>query len=304
MVNRLHSMTGFAARQGDDGESRWSWEIRGVNARGLDLRLRLPEGMEALEQSLRAAIQGVCARGAITVSLRLSRRAAGGAAVLDPVQLERTLAALRTAEARAEELGLSLREASAAEILALRGVMEAGPLAASDDGALIARLGGDIAPLVAAFAASRAEEGARLAEVLEGQLSAMEALAARAAPLAEARRGRAAETLRENVASLLTALPAREGLPDEGRLAQELAHLAVRADITEEIDRLHAHLAAARELLAAGGAVGRRLDFLTQELNREANTLCAKSADPALTEIGLDLKVLIDRMREQVQNVE
>ena len=164
----------------------------------------------------------------------------------------------------------------------------------------LAEIGADIGPLVAALAAARAGEGAALAATLAGQLGRIAALAAAARSTAEARAARGGELLR----SRLEAVLATVATVDEARLAQELALIAVKADVTEELDRLEAHVAAAGALIADGGSVGRRLDFLMQEFNREANTLCAKSGSSELTAIGLELKVAIDQMREQVQNVE
>lgn len=295
----VNSMTGFAARRGEGAGAAWSWEIRSVNGRGLDLRLRLPEGIEGLEPAVRAELGRRLHRGTVSVTLRLERTAAAGAIGVDPAALRAALGALAAVEAAAEEAGLPLAPSTAAAVLALPGVMlRAAPEAESE--ALRAALMADFAELLEAFLAARAAEGAALAAVLAGQIDRIEALADEAAAAAEARRGEAAEALRAAVARILGATEA----VDPARLAQELALLAVRTDVTEELDRLAAHVAGARALLAEGGPVGRRLDFLAQEFNREANTLCSKAGNAALTRIGLELKAVIDQFREQVQNLE
>jgi uncharacterized protein (TIGR00255 family) len=194
---------------------------------------------------------------------------------------------------------MELAPASAADVLAQRGVLAAGE-PETDSAPLLAALKDDFESLLEAFGAARSAEGASLGAILAGQVDRIAALAQEARSLAEARRDQAATALREALARLLENA---EGI-DEARVAQELALLAVKQDVTEELDRLDAHVVAARTLLAEEGPVGRKLDFLMQEFNREANTLCSKAQSAALTRLGLDLKVTIDQMREQVQNVE
>jgi uncharacterized protein (TIGR00255 family) len=184
-------------------------------------------------------------------------------------------------------------------LLALRGILEVGS-ETEDTAPLLAALLADLEPLLDDFAAMRAAEGRALATVIGGQLDRIAALAAEAAEAAEARRPSMRASLLENLARVMEGAPGA----DEPRVAQELALLAVKADVKEELDRLSAHVGAARVLLREGGAVGRKLDFLMQEFMREANTLCSKSGDRDLTRIGIDLKTVIDQMREQVQNVE
>ena len=290
----LSSMTAFASADGADGALAWQWEIRGVNGRGLDLRLRLPDGLGALEHPLRGKLQKALARGNVSVSLKLQRAAGATSLALQTEALDAALAALSEVEHRAEG---RLAPSTAADILNLRGVMEAGDTAQLPaEQTLLA----EADALIDAFVAMRRTEGAALAEVMTGQLDRMANLTEAAGQTASARAAASGERLRQQVADLLEATE----VVDEARLAQELAVLAVKADVTEEIDRLRAHIAAARDLIAGGGPVGRKLDFLMQEFNREANTLCSKSGDAALTAIGLDLKLTIDQMREQVQNVE
>jgi uncharacterized protein (TIGR00255 family) len=297
-LGSLNSMTGYAAISGAGLGHAWTWDVRSVNGRGLDLRLRLPDWIEGLEPAARAAVGRVVTRGSITLSLRLSRDNAGeGAGAVDRAAIARALAQVAAVQEMAAAAGVALAPPTATDVLSLRGAVEAGP---DDEGraALLARLTDDLARLTAAFAQSRAAEGAALAGVLTGHVDAIAALTEAAATAAEARRPDAERSLHEALARVTA-----EGV-DPARLHAELALLAVKADVTEEIDRLRAHVAAARALIAEAGAVGRKLDFLTQEFMREANTLCSKAQSPGLTAIGLDLKAVIDQLREQVQNVE
>jgi len=298
----LRSMTGFATlRGGSEGQSGRLWEMRSVNGKGLDLRLRLPEGLDRLETALRSRISQRVARGSVSVALRLPRGAVGEALRVNAAGLAAALAALAQADAAARGIGLETRPVSPADILALRGVLEQGAEAEAPDlAALQASLMADIEPLIDAFDAVRAAEGAALAALIGAQIDRVAALASEARLAAEARRDEAAASLRAALARVMSS----ESCADPARVAQELALLAVKSDVTEELDRLEAHVTAARALLEAPGPAGRKFDFLIQEFMREANTLCAKAGNPALTGIGLDLKHVIDQMREQVQNVE
>ncbi|HVH03943.1 MAG TPA: YicC/YloC family endoribonuclease [Amaricoccus sp.] len=296
----LTSMTGYADRAGSADGVAWTWEARSVNGRGLDLRVRLPEGFESLDAVLRQQATATLARGTVTVGLRVARSAGAAVPQLRPEALAAAVAAARAAEAAAAAAGLDLAPVTAADLLGLRGVMEADALTPAETPGVLAGARADIAPLLAALAAARAGEGAALAATLGSQLDRVAGLTAAARESADARATRTGALLRSRLEAVLAAV----ATVDEGRLAQELALIAVKADVTEELDRLEAHVAAARGLVAAGGAVGRRLDFLMQEFNREANTLCAKSGSSELTAIGLELKVIVDQMREQVQNVE
>lgn len=292
-------MTGYAARDvASDGVLR-SWELRSVNGRGLDLRLRLPDRLGRLDIALRERLKKEIARGSVTLSLRLAREDGAAAASVDATALAATLTALAQIQRSAEAQGLACAAPDPARILTLPGVMASGGTEDSfpDDATLLA----EFDALLAGFLASRAEEGAALRRTLQDQIDAIAPLVARAAAQAEARKGSAADRLAENLQKILNTA---EGM-DPDRLAQELALQAVKSDVTEEIDRLAgAHIPAARALLETKGPIGRRFDFLMQEFNREANTLCSKSSDAVLTQTGLDLKVAIDQMREQVQNVE
>lgn len=299
----VKSMTGFAALSGEipagSGMLGCQWEMRAVNGRGLDLRFRLPEGLDGLEAELRKRLAARIARGNVSVSLKLARADAAAGMRLNTAVLEAMLGMLAEAEARAEARGMTLAAMTAADLLALRGVLDTGP-EATDSAPMVAALIGQIDPLIDAFDASRQHEGAAMLAVLRAQLAQITDLQSAAREAAEARRMDQAETLRAALARLTAAVPDVE----PGRLEQELALIAVKSDITEELDRLAAHCTAASALLSGDGPVGRKLDFLMQEFNREANTLCSKAQHSELTRIGLDLKAVIDQMREQVQNLE
>jgi uncharacterized protein (TIGR00255 family) len=297
----LTSMTGFASLTGSTEGLAWSWEARSVNGRGLDLRLRLPEGFEALDGPIRAAGARVLSRGSVTVSLRMA--GGGGGPVLPRLNqgaLEAAVGAALAAAEAASGQGLDLAPMTAADLLSVRGVLEPEAVAPADNAAVVTALNTEIESLLAALRHARAGEGAALAVVIAGQIDRIGALARDARATAEARAARSGALLRSRLEALLAGTVAVE----EARLAQELALLAVRADVTEELDRLEAHVAAGRALLDEDGPVGRKLDFLTQEFSREANTLCSKAGAADLTAIGLEMKVVIDQMREQVQNVE
>lgn len=294
------SMTGFAARRGAGVGYAWVWDIRSVNGKGLELRMRVPDWVDGLEVALRAELQRAMARGNVSLSLKLSREAGEAQALrINQEVLTGTLAALARVEEVAMASGLTLAQPTASDVLGMRGVLESGA-AEEDTAPLRTAILADLTPLLADFQAMRAAEGAALAGVIAGQLDQIETLVTDAKAQAAARRDKAGETLRSQLARILENA---EGV-DETRLAQELALLAVKQDVTEEIDRLTAHIAAARALLAETGPVGRKFDFMMQEFLREANTLLSKSQDLALTRTGLDLKTVIDQMREQVQNVE
>ncbi len=295
-----HSMTGFTAATGQQDDWHWSWELRSVNGRGLDLRLRIPDWIEGLEPALRSALQKAISRGSVSLSLRVTRDAGAEAATISADGLDRALTQIECVETAAMDRGLTLKPATAADILTLRGVLETGSERDGDVPGLRAALLAALPELIGAFNANRAGEGAALVAVLETQLSDIGTLVEQATEQAADRASTAAERLRDNVARVMGAA---DGL-DQTRLTQEIALLAVKSDITEEIDRLRAHVEAARELIGGQGPVGRKLDFLIQEFNREANTLCSKAQSTALTATGLDLKSVIDQMREQVQNLE
>jgi uncharacterized protein (TIGR00255 family) len=295
------SMTGFAARRGAGLGYGWTWDLRSVNGKGLDLRLRLPDWIEGLELAVRAELQKALTRGNVSLTLKVSQDGGDDAAAfrLNPHQLSAALAALAEVEEAAMSAGLTLRQPTAADVLTLRGVLDQ-TQQEQDTAPLRAAILADLPELLADFAAMRAGEGAALAAVLTAQLDRITALTAEAQREVATRAETQAETLRDAMTRVLSTTDA----VDEGRLAQELALLAVKTDVTEELDRLAAHVDAARAHVADPGPSGRKLDFLMQEFMREANTLCSKAQSLALTRIGLDLKTVIDQMREQVQNVE
>ncbi len=295
------SMTGFAARRGAGVGYSWVWDLRSVNGKGLDLRLRVPDWIEGLEAGVRADLQKAVARGNVSLTLKVSQdegREASGFR-LNEATLAAALAALAKVEATAMETGLTLAQPTAADVLALRGVIDA-TAQDTDTTPLRQALLADLPSLLADFAAMRGAEGQALAAVLTLQLDRIASLAGDAQQETMTRGATQADSLRENLERILGATDA----VDETRLAQELALLAVKTDVTEELDRLTAHVDAARTHVADPASVGRKLDFLMQEFMREANTLCSKAQSLALTRIGLDLKTVIDQMREQVQNVE
>jgi uncharacterized protein (TIGR00255 family) len=293
----LSSMTGFARASGAREPYRWAFELKSVNAKGLDLRLRAPSGFDRIEGEARARLGRALARGTCFATLTVQRE--GGALqarVNAPV-----LAAIVNAVKQAAE-GAGLAAPTLDGILAIKGVVEVVETG-EDEGELAAACDGVLATLdeaIGALVAARQTEGAALTAIVNERLVAIAALT-KAADENPARRPEAiAKRLAQSVAALLDA---GRGF-DENRLYQEAVLLAAKADIREELDRLKTHVEAARDLVRDGGPVGRRLDFLAQELAREANTLCAKANDVTLTAIGLDLRGQIEQLREQIQNIE
>jgi uncharacterized protein (TIGR00255 family) len=294
MSNHLASMTGFARAEGHTDGFAWAWELRSVNGRGLDLRFRLPPGTDTLEPGLREAAGKALKRGNVTANLTVKRDEVAVFSV-DSVALEQALKLALDLAARIP--GAPPPQAEA--LLRLPGVLRSGP-AEAEVALPLAAIQSGFAQALDQMVAARRGEGARLADILRGQLAEIAALREQAH--AEAADQPAAHQARvmENLRALLADVP---GLPEE-RIAQEVALLAARSDVREELDRLAAHLHAAAALLDEATAIGRRFDFLVQEFNREANTLCSKSSSVALTATGLKLKATIEQMREQVQNVE
>jgi len=295
----LHSMTGFASGKGAHEGYSWTWELRSVNGKGLDLRLRVPDWVAGLEAGLRARLGKSMARGNVSMALRVLAEDQAGTLSINAPQMQAVLAAMAQVEARAMEQGLSLAPANSADVLSLRGVLETST-EEQDTTELAKALLADFETVLKSFLEMRATEGAALAEMLSTHLDDIARLTDEAAKAAEARKPEVAANLRRALAQVMENA---DGV-DAARVAQELAMLAVKADVTEEISRLGAHVDAARDLLAQGSPIGRKLDFLAQEFNREANTLCSKSQSTQLTTLGLELKTVIDQMREQVQNVE
>jgi uncharacterized protein (TIGR00255 family) len=294
----IASMTGFARAEGQDGSLSWVWELKSVNSKSLDLRFRLPTGFEALELTLRASLSQKLKRGSISANLSLTRNGSAGGL---RVNRDALAVVIRLANELAAEM-----EAAPPRIdglLGLKGVLENAEEEAPDEATrekqlVLLNKGFDQA--LDRMATMRLGEGKRLEAVLSERLTEITTLVKQAEASAAAQPAAIRARFKEMIASLLEALPA---MPEE-KLAHEAALVITKADIREELDRLSAHLEAARGLMEEGGPIGRRFDFLCQEFNREANTLCSKSADLELTRIGLALKASIEQMREQVQNIE
>jgi uncharacterized protein (TIGR00255 family) len=293
----LASMTGFARAEGGADGRHWSWEVKTVNARGLDIRLRLPPGLDALETEARRRIAGRLTRGTCFANLTAAREGMAPGIRVNADALEALAAALEVVAAR-----IPAGPPSLDGLLSVKGIIEITE-AAEDEESRAAQLAAVAATLdeaLAGLVAVRRAEGSALGVVLTEQLGRIATLTA----AADDHPGRRPEAIRkrleEQIATLLDAAPALD--PD--RLHQEAVLLAAKSDVREELDRLGMHVAAAQALLAEGGPVGRRLDFLAQELGRESNTLCAKSGDAGLTAIALELKAVVEQFREQVQNLE
>jgi uncharacterized protein (TIGR00255 family) len=291
----LSGMTGFGRAEGALGDWAWAIEARSVNGRNLETRFKAPPGFESLEKAIRDGAQARFQRGQVNVSVQARRAESAGAASVNLDQLERYLAAV-TPYVKAKRV----RRPTADGMLALRGVIEVTEAAEDPEAraALEQAIAASIALALDALKAARLEEGAALTPVLTGMIDRVETLVAAAGTEAAAHPAIIKDRFAGRMSELLGQAASEE------RIVQEAAAMATRADVREELDRLAGHIAAARTLIASDAAAGRRLDFLTQEFMREANTLCSKSATPALTAIGLDLKAVIEQFREQVQNVE
>jgi uncharacterized protein (TIGR00255 family) len=293
----LSSMTGFARCNGTSGAYAWAWELRSVNGKNLDLRLRLSPGWDAVEALVRAKAAEALSRGTIYGTLSARREGVAPLVRVNEPVLAAVLSTLREVARRVEAAPARLDG-----ILALKGVIEVTDQEESAEDRRAAELAviGGFGEALAALAGTRRQEGAALAGVLGTRLDEIGRLAARA----EAAPGRRPEAIRSRLAAQVAVLVDVSDRFDADRLHQEAILIASKADVREELDRLAAHVEQGRNLLAQGGAVGRRLDFLAQELQREANTLCAKSNDVELTNIGLELKSVVEQFREQVQNLE
>jgi len=293
----LSSMTGFARGHGVAGTYAWAWELKSVNSKGLDLKLRLPPGWEAIEPAVRARATDALSRGSVFAMLTVSREGAAPVARINEPALDAVLAALK---------GLTGKVAGAPPsldgILALKGVMEVSEAEESEtersaaEAAVVAGFGEALKGLTE----MRRTEGQALGKILTARLSEIGSLAARA----EASPGRKPEAIKARLSAQIAELLEASQRFDADRLHQEAILLATKIDIREELDRLAAHVAQANKLIAGGGPIGRKLDFLSQELNRESNTLCSKANDLELTNIGLELKAVVEQFREQVQNLE
>jgi uncharacterized protein (TIGR00255 family) len=293
----LSSMTGFARGHGIGSSYTWAWEIKSVNGKGLDLRLRLPPGWDAIEAPIRTCAAEKLARGSVQANLTVERTGEAPVVRVNAAVLEAVLTTMRQLAPRIEAAPPSLDG-----LLALKGVMEVGDAEEREEerrAAETAAIAG-FAEVLGSLVETRRHEGAALGRALALRLGDIAALVQRA----ELTPGRRPEAIRMRLAEQVAALLAQSDRFDPDRLHQEAILIAAKADVREELDRLAAHVAQARLLIGQGGPIGRRLDFLAQELNREANTLCAKASDVELTNIGLELKAVVEQFREQVQNVE
>jgi uncharacterized protein (TIGR00255 family) len=293
----IASMTGFAREAGIVGPFQWAWEIKTVNGRGLEVRVRTPPGFDGIGEEARGQVLKALTRGQGQLTLALTRAATAPKVRINREVLQALLDALATVEVPG-----NVEPASIDGLLAVRGVVEVDEEVAdpAHDAALAEALRGGVAALIESLKAARLGEGRALAGVLVAQIGTIERLVDEA----DASPARRPEAVRARLQALIgELLEGRAGL-DPDRLHQEAVLIAARADIREELDRLRAHGEAARDLIAQGGPVGRRLDFLAQEFGREANTLCAKANDVSLSRIGLELKAVVEQFREQVQNVE
>ena len=292
------SMTGFARIDGADDGATWFWEIRTVNGRGLDVRLRLPAGADQVELPARELVSKRLTRGNVTLQLNQRRTVSGSAVMVNETALNQVLEVARDLRERFDAPPPTVEG-----LLGLRGVLDTVEVEDPED-VVAARTAAQLADLekgLDALVAARAGEGRRLGEIVEQQLHGISRIIETVA--ASPARTPAAISLRLGDA-IKRLLDEKAASFDTDRLHQEAVLLATKADVEEELQRLRAHVAAARDLLISEGAIGRRLDFLTQEFNREANTLCSKSNDVEVTKLGLELKSTIEQMREQVQNIE
>jgi uncharacterized protein (TIGR00255 family) len=293
----LSSMTGFARTHGIAGPYAWNWEIKSVNAKGLDVRFRLPPGWDAVEVPARSRASAELARGTVYANLTVERKGVAPAVKVNEAVLAAVLTTIKGLERSIDAAAPTLDG-----ILALKGVMEIAETDEREDErrAAEAAIVDGFAKALADLIAMRRAEGVTLGRLLSARLAEIGALTARA----EAAPGRKAEAVKARLAEQVAALLAASQRFDSDRLHQEAVLLAAKADVREELDRLVSHVAQAGKLIADGGAVGRKLDFLAQELHRESNTLTAKSNDVELTNIGLELKSTVEQFREQVQNLE
>lgn len=293
----LQSMTGFARREGTSGRSRWAWELRSVNGKGLDVRLRLPPGLERLETDVRKLITDRFSRGNLQVGLSVSGDESRVEAVVNQDALATVLALRDQLTGVIDPAPLRLDT-----LLGIRGIVEFKEAEESEE-VLAARDVAIMAGLEAALgdlSEMRSQEGRALGQILLGHVATIEVLTA----VVELDPSRSPQEIATKLATQVSMLLDGAASLDRDRLHAEAALIATRADLREEIDRLKAHVVAARDLIAKGGPVGRKLDFLAQEFNRESNTICSKSNSAAVTAAGIELKVVIDQFREQVQNLE
>ncbi len=293
----LQSMTGYADASGRHEDMDWQWQIRSVNGKGLDVRLRTPHGFDAIEADVRKQISSRFKRGNLQVSLAIDREKGASVPTINQAALDAVLVAAEHVAGR-----INSQVQSVESLLSLRGVLEISePKISDDEQALLNKAVMDgLGEVLDGLQVSRSREGSALDQILGDNLDRIDALTKQA----EDNPSRSVEAIQARLAEQVALLLQASSSLDQDRLHQEAAFLATKADIREEIDRLFAHVEAARELLAGGGPVGRKLEFLAQEFNRESNTLCSKSNAREVTATGLELKVVIDQFREQILNLE
>ena len=296
----MKSMTGFASESGSGDGFDWRWDVRSVNGRGLDLKLRLPSGLEALDAPLRAVAQKHLTRGSVSAQLSLKFQRAESLHEIDMEALGRALDGLQVIRSECEARGMPVEAVSAETLISLVNSGADGPDDRPDAAALKKPVEAAFDLTIKGLLRVREAEGAQLHSIISGHMAQIESLIQDAGGCALD----AVIALRDRTMRQVSELMGPENALNTERLEQEVAVLATKADIREEIDRLKAHVVAARALLDSGEPIGRRLDFLTQEFNRETNTICSKSATGALTRIGLDLKTVVEQLREQAANVE
>ena len=298
----VQAMTGFGVVTGESQAHSWTAELRSVNGKGLDIKIRVPDWIDSLEGEVRARLKQLIKRGNITLTIKLQNDESEqtNSLSLDEGVLSQTLNNIAKIEQLGLDQGVSFTPSKAADLLAIKGIMTNKALSQEQLDTLCSEILTSLDPLYNSFLFSRSSEGAQLLKFLETQLDALRAELGNAKALLCARDDHMRGLLKTQLAKILENTPQF----DAQRMAQEVALIFVKSDVAEELDRLAIHIQAASDLLKAGGAVGRRMEFLMQEFNREANTLCAKAQFSELTSIGLEMKVIIDQMREQIQNLE
>lgn len=294
----IHSMTGFARASAQHGNYNWTWEVRSVNSKGLDIRLRIPSGFEALDLPSRKAVSQRFKRGSVAVNLNIGHNQDQAGYQINNDLLAQLVEAMKTLEAQVPGASAPTLDG----LMSLRGVIEPVEEGESEEEReeVYVQIQTSLEEALDSLMENRGAEGARMDQILQDHISEIETLCGKAQQVA----GTQPEVLRKRLVRQLKDVMAELPELDEERIAQEAAILMTKADVREELDRLHAHIEGARDLLKKGSPCGRKLDFLCQEFNREANTLCSKAQDVDLTRIGLDLKTVIDQFREQVQNIE
>ena len=295
-------MTGFGVVTGESQAHSWTAELRSVNGKGLDIKIRVPDWIDSLEGEVRARLKQLIKRGNVTLTIKLQNDESEqtNSLSLDEGVLSQTLNNIAKIEQLGLDQGVSFTPSKAADLLAIKGIMTNKALSHDQLDTLCSEILTSLDPLYNSFLSSRSSEGAQLLKFLETQLDALRAELGNAKALLGVRDDHMRGLLKTQLAKILENTPQF----DAQRMAQEVALIFVKSDVAEELDRLAIHIQAASDLLKAGGAVGRRMEFLMQEFNREANTLCAKAQFSELTSIGLEMKVIIDQMREQIQNLE